>query len=542
MIILPENIQDSHKAIVNLHALLDLKEQDYFSAKAQNDAFVTDILLLKEKNALYLHKLFGASSEKLKFLASNDNRQGILALSSVPEVLPAPAAQTTQVEVPKHTRVIVKRKLEGLLPEGNKFPEHLPREEAPPIDAGPEAGEVMSTKVTETLCVRPSQMFVRVTRRVVRKSEVTGVITQPAVPETPLPRTCVDSSFLAHIIIMKFLWHLPLYRQEQMLRLQGIQISRDTLIRYVISVAGLLGKLYDELLTHVLISESLFADETPVVVQKNGKYTDSRFWPFLGDDSVIFIFAKTRAAKEIEPILKGFKGYLQVDGYTVYESLSNKYPEIILLFCWAHVRRKFADALKHYPAEANQALRFIQALYHVEALGKDDQAKRGRLRQKYSKKILSMMKVWLSKKINEPQTLPKSLLGEAIMYALNRWDGLLRYAENPKLSIDSNPVERAIRPVAIGRKNWLFCASETGAEAACVLYSLISTCKLQGINPSEYLTDVLDRINDHSQLKLKELLPHNWKPLEKNIQKNKIQETNDHEVNSKNSVLATQGS
>lgn len=540
MIILPENIQDAHKAIVNLHALLDSKEQDFSSTRTENDLLKTDNLLLKEKNALYLHRLFGASSEKLKVLASNDNRQGVLALSNVPEVSPAPPAETsatTQVEVPKHTRVIGKRKLEGLLPEGNKFPEHLPREEAPPIDVGPEAGEIMSTKVTETLCVRPSQMFVRVTKRVVRKSEINGVITQAPVPETPLPRTCVDSSFLAHIIIMKFLWHLPLYRQEQMLRLQGIQISRDTLIRYVISVAGLLGKLYDELLTHVLFSERLFADETPVAVQKNGKYTDSRFWPFLGDDSVIFIFAKTRAAKEIEPILEAFKGYLQVDGYTVYESLSSKYAEIVLLFCWAHVRRNFSDAQKHYPTEANQALRYIQGLYRVEALGRGKPEKLGRLRQKYSKKILSMMKAWLSKKINEPKTLPKSLLGGAIMYALNRWDGHIRYVENPKLSIDSNPVERAIRPVAIGRKNWLFCASETGAEAACVLYSFISTCKLQGINPSEYLTDVLERINDHSQLKLSELLPHNWKPL----QKNKIQETSEIEVNSKNSDLAIQG-
>jgi len=345
---------------------------------------------------------------------------------------------------------------------------------------------------------------------VVRKTD-SGKMTQAPVPETPLARCCVDASFLVHVIIQKFMWHLPLYRQEQMLRSQGIKISRDTLIRYVISVASLLGKLYDELLKQVFISERLFADETPVIVQKNGEYTESRFWPFMGDNSIVFIFAKTRSAKEIEPILSAYKGFLQVDGYKVYESLSQKYPEIVLVFCWAHARRKFIDAQKHYPKEATEALRYVQALYRVEKFGKDNSQKLSYLRRRHSVKILALFKVWLTKKLHDPKTLPKSLIAEAIMYTFSRWEGLKRYSTNPSLSIDSNPIERQIRPIAIGRKNWLFCASEVGAEAACLLYSFISTCKLQEIDPAEYLTDILNRINNHNQLKLSELLPHNWK-------------------------------
>lgn len=514
---LPSSITQAHQEIVNLHALMAMKESE-FTSRIQLQSF--EILRLQEKNAELVRKLYGASSEKRVVATRGDGlpQQGELSLGeSVEPSAPEPTiAEPTTVS--SHTRAPSKKKrLEGDLDPEGRFPEHLQRVPVV-IDDGEAAGKVMSKKTTERLCVSPSQFYVEVITRVVRKHE-DGTVVEPPARETPLPRRCVDVSFLVHVITMKFLWHLPLYRQEQMLKAQGIAISRNTLIRYVIDVATLLSRLYDELLKHVFMATEIFADETPVLVGKGKKgqrqFTESRFWPFLGNNSIVFLFAKTRAAKEIEPLLEAYKGYLQVDGYKVYETVARKFPDIVLVFCWAHARRKFIEAEKYFSKEAAEALRYIRVLYRIEGLGKESPPKLLRLRQRFSRRVLTLFKGWLDQQLSTPTLLPKSSLGTAITYTLARWEGLNRYTEDAALSIDSNPIERQIRPVAIGRKNWLFCASETGAESACILYSLIASCKLNGIDPHAYLVDVLNRINDHSQLRLQELLPHNWKPLEK---------------------------
>jgi transposase len=509
----PSDIAASHQEIVNLHALLQARERE-FDQKASAQSY--EILRLKEKNAELLRKLYGRSSEKRILATSSGVVQGVLSLGEGVEA-PARAVEPAAPKTATPKAPSKKVRLEGSIDEQGRFPDDLERRETV-IDEGETAGAVMSTKVTERLCVEPSQFYVEVIKRVVRKQS-DGSIVQPLTPEAVLPRRCVDASFLAYISIMKFQWHLPLYRQEQMLKSQGIRISRDTLIRYVIEVAQLLGRLYDTLLGSVFEAGNVFADETPVLVGKgtkgNRKYTESRFWPFLGNNSIVFVYAKTRAAKEIEPLLEAYEGYLQVDGYRVYETVANKFPDITLVFCWAHARRKFIEAEQYYPEDSKEALRYIRALYRIEEAGRASPEKIPRLRRRFSKKVLDLFKKWLDAKLQEPKTLPKSTLGGAISYALTRWEGLCRYTEDPILSIDSNPIERQIRPVALGRKNWLFCASEIGAEAACVMYSLIASCKLAGIEPHEYLTDVLSRINDHSQLTLHELLPQNWKPLPK---------------------------
>lgn len=513
---LPSDLATSHQQIVNLQALIALREQEL---RSKSD----EILYLKEKNARLLQKLFGRSSEKRVIASSDEKKQGVLSLEE--GCTEKPEATAAPVAVKGHKRAASRPKcLEGELGSNDKFPEHLPRE-VTIIDDGEAAGKVILTKVTERLCVRPSQLYVEEIRRVVRKHD-DGTISQPVVPETPLPRRCVDATFLVHVIIMKFLWHLPLYRQERMLKAQGIEISRDTLIRYVIAVAELLGRLYNALLQQVFEATNIFADETPVLVGKGGKgeraYTESRFWPFLGNGAIVFIFARTRAAKEIEPLLQAYKGSLQVDGYTVYESIAKRFPDIVLVFCWAHVRRKFIEAEEYYPKEAAEALRYIRALYRVEDYaaaheGSPVQAtdRLRRLRARHSTRILKLFKRWIEEQFNDERLLPKSSLGEAIGYTRTRFEGLSRFAHDPALAIDSNAIERQIRPVALGRKNWLFCASETGAEAACTLYSLIASCKLAGVDSQAYLVDVLNRISDHSQLKIKELLPQNWKPLQK---------------------------
>jgi hypothetical protein len=230
-------------------------------------------------------------------------------------------------------------------------------------------------------------------------------------------------------------------------------------------VARLLGKLYETLLTSVFEAPVVFGDETPVLVGKGVKgqrsYSASRFWPFLGGGAVVFIFARTRAAKEIEPYLFSYKGHLQVDGYKVYEKIACQFPEIVLVFCWAHARRKFIEAEAYYPTEAKQALRYIRLLYRVERRAKEQSPERvASLRARFSKKTLTLFKRWLDEKLSDPRLLPKGTLGEATGYVLARWKGLCRYTEDPLLSIDSNPIEREIRPVALGGRNWLFYASE----------------------------------------------------------------------------------
>lgn len=512
---LPSDIAALQQEIEKLRGLLSTQEQE---SRRQLALQIYENQRLKEKNAELIRKLYGCSSEKRRVLETGGGPiQGVLSLGESVPVVEAPRVAPTTVGA--HTRTPSQRKrLQGEVEATGRYPEHLERKQLI-IDEGESAGRIISTKVTERLCVKPSQFYVEEITRVVRKHD-DGSISQPPAPTTPLPRRVVDTSFLIHVILMKFMWHLPLYRQEQMLKAQGILISRDTLIRYVIDVGKLLSLLYDELLKDVFMDDHIFGDETPVLVGKgkhgNKKYTESRFWPFLGNNSIVFLFARTRAAKEIEPILSAFKGYLQVDGYTVYETLAKRYPDIVLLFCWAHARRKFIEAEKYYPTEAGEALRYIRALYRVEARRKEDSERLRRLRCRFSNKILTLFKQWLDERFSDPKLLPKSALGEAIAYTLSRWEGLNRYVDDPRLSIDSNPIERQIRPVAVGRKNWLFCASETGAEAACVMYSLIASCKLNNVDPHAYLVDVLNRINDHSQLKLAELLPQNWKPLQHN--------------------------
>lgn len=324
----------------------------------------------------------------------------------------------------------------------------------------------------------------------------------------------------------KYVWHLPLYRQEQMLKAQGIQISRDTLIRYVIALADLLKPIYVELGVTLFSGEHLFADETPVLVGKRDpdrkRYSESWFWAFLGEAGCAFYHTPSRAFKEVEPLLSSYSGYLQSDGYNVYEKLAKQYPEITLVSCWAHARRKFVDAEKGGNApEAKEALRYVRALYRIEARVRDKGLTPPeilKLRQRFSKRILMLFQRWLKGRAQDPTLLPKSLFGKAIGYTLKRWEQLGRYTGDPMLAIDSNAVEREIRPIALGKKNWLFCTSEGGTEASAIIYSLIASCRLANVDPADYLLDVLERISHHPNSEVQQLLPVNWKALRKNEQ------------------------
>jgi len=492
---LPSDILSSHKKIQELQ-----KENTF----------------LREQLSLTRAKYFGKSSEK-RVAEVSDNQ--LLLLQEVEDQRkPAAAKEAQTITVPAHQRK-KRSSVEGRLPEGVRFPEHLERVEE--VIDEPGVGELVVDKVSERLCARRSAFYVlRIVRRVRKTPE--GKLVTPPLPTAVIERTTTDVSFLVSTILSKFEWHLPLYRQEQMLKAQGISLSRDTLIRYIISCASLLKPVYVALADALFEGAHLYSDETPVLVGKrkdklSKKLTQSYFWGFLGKSGVVFYYTPTRAYKEIEPLIKSYSGHLQVDGYEVYEKLSYNYPEIVLVGCWAHARRYFIDAEKGGNAsDANKALRFIRALYRVEARIKKKSLsppKSVAIRQRFSKKILQLFHDWLKTQSTSLQILPKSLFGKAVSYTLTRWEALCRYTENAVLTIDSNPIERSIRPIALGKKNWLFCDSEIGAESAAILYSLIASCKMAGVDPWDYLTDVLERISVQPATKVAELIPENWKAL-----------------------------
>lgn len=489
---LPADLITSHQEIVRLRGTVEKRDRE--------------IAYLNEQLRLTRLKFFGKSSEKRPLEGSS---QQVTLFPLEPR---APKAEKT--EKISYTRK--KRRVEGNLPEGVRFPDYLERKDEV-VDEG--EGEVRFVKITERLAANVSQFYVKRIIRQIRSRD--GSLTSPAVPPAVLERTSVDVSFLVYIVLAKYMWHLPLHRQEQMLKAQGISISRDTLIRYVIRVAFLLKPIYVALGEGLFSLDHLFADETPVLVgKKKGErksYSNGYFWTFLGGLGCIFYYTPTRAYREVEPLIKTFAGDLQVDGYGVYDRVSRNNPEITLVGCWSHARRKFIDAESGDQSDsAREALRYIRVLYRVERWAREKKLpplEKLKLRQRFSKRVLRLFHRWLKDRIQTPQFLPRNAFGRAVAYTLKRCEALSRYLENPELAIDSNSIEREIRPSALGKKNWLFCASEEGAEASAILYSLIASCKLAGVDPAAYLTDVLERISDHPSTRVQELIPANWARL-----------------------------
>ncbi len=274
------------------------------------------------------------------------------------------------------------------------------------------------------------------------------------------------------------------------------------------------------MLQHVLQSKVLAMDETPIKAgrKQKGKLKQGYFWPIYGeDDEIVFTYHAGRGRQHIESIIKTrFQGTLLTDGYAAYARYVAKTEGVDHAQCWAHTRRKFIEAESNYPELATQMLSYIRQLYRVEdslrenALSND---KKREYRLEHSKPVIGEIVEWCHQQLRQNEFVPKDPLGKAIRYLLNREDELKTFLENPGVAIDANHLEREIRAIPMGRKNWLFCWSELGGEHVGLIQSLISTCKLQGINPHTYLTDVLQRVSQHPAAKVEELTPRLWKDL-----------------------------
>lgn len=362
----------------------------------------------------------------------------------------------------------------------------------------------IGTQTSEQLDFEPARFFVVVhVRRTYACKRCDGPTEQrytTAGPATagPLPKGLAGPGLLAHLVVSKYQDHLPLHRLELIVGRSGLKLARSTLCDWMAGCAGLLTPLVTLMRQRILQSRVLHSDDTPVPFLVPGQTKTSRghLWVYLGDRErpyAVFDFTPTYSRDGPENFLKSYRGYLQADCLSQYEGLYQG-GQVSHVACWAHARRKFVDAQREDEALAAEALAQIGQLYGIERQLKEkygplDDAGRAAYRQEHARPVLAALKGWLE--TQQKVALPRSQLGQAVRYALVHWEALARYTEAGYLAIDNNSAERALRSVAIGRKNWLFCGSEEGGQTAAVLYSVMGSCKAVDINPQRYLAEAL---------------------------------------------------
>lgn len=398
-----------------------------------------------------------------------------------------------------------------------ELPSSLPREVVviePEEDVtdGVKIGEV----ITEVLDYKPGKLIVtRYVRPKYALPDDQGIVIGQ-LPSLPIPRGNVGSGLLAQLVISKFVDHLPFYRQVQMFKRLGVTLAESTVNDWFRGSCDLLEPLYERLKQNLVQEDYLMADETPISVlteDKPGSTHKGYHWVYYSPVKrlVLFDYQKGRGRDGPTQLLKEYRGALQVDGYQAYDAFENK-KQVTLLACMAHVRRKFDEALKNDPSRAEYALGTIQKLYAIEREAREQNMnpeERKALRQGKAVIILEELYSWLNDQLL--QVLPKSAIGIAIAYTLNLWPRLIRYLDDGRYEIDNNLIENSIRPVALGRKNYLFAGSHEGAQRAAMMYSFLGTCKINEVEPFDWLSKVLNRIPDHSIQHLEELLPGNLK-------------------------------
>jgi transposase len=465
--------------------------------------------------------VFGSRQER--FIPATSPEQ--LSLGFQVEAVEQPQ-QTTQTI--SYTRTVSETPKKKETSGRMKLPADLPREQIV-IEPDQDVSDCkkIGEEVSEELEYTPGKFFVRqyVRPKYARLQPQEG---QPGVVIGALPARLIDKGIagpglLAQIIMDKYVDHLPLFRQIERFKRAGITFPISTLTDWVSRTGKELAVLYEAHRKLVLGSGYLEGDETTIKVldkEKRGKTHLGFYWVYRAplENLVLFDYRESRGRAGPKELLTDFKGYLQTDGYEVYEYFG-KVAGITLVGCMAHARRKFKEALDNDRSRAEHVLTLMQKLYELERKAKEtglSYQQRYALRQEEAVPILKELENWM--KENYPAVLPNSPIGKAIAYSLPRWEKLCLYTTDGRLQIDNNLVENAIRPVALGRKNYLFAGSHNAARRAAMIYSLLGTCKINNINPFEWLRDVFERIPTHPINKIQELLPHQWQPTSPHTQ------------------------
>lgn len=458
---------------------------------------------------------FGRSSEKLaREIAQLELALEELEASAAAQGEPPAAAANATPALRPQTK-----------PARRALPSHLPREDV--VHSSPSAcpacgGEVraLGEDSSEVLEYVPGHF--KIIRHVRPKvsCRCCEAIHQAPSPDLPIDRGRPGPGLLAHVLVNKYAAHLPLYRQAEIFARAGVELSRSTMAGWVGQAAWELRPLVEAIAAHVFAADKIHGDDTtvPVLAPGTGKTKTGRLWVYVRDDrpwsssappAAFYCYSPDRRGAHPAQHLAGFRGILQADGYAGFHGIYRQ-NAVVEVACWAHARRKFFDvqAATGSPLAA-EALERLGALYDIEAAirGRPAETRRA-IRQDKAGPLLAGLKAWLEATL--PRISGKGELAGAIRYALGHWAALTRYRDDGRLEIDNNAAERAMRPLALGRKNYLFAGSDDGGRRAAALYTLIETAKMNGIDPEAYLRDVLARIPRHPVKRLGELLPWAW--------------------------------
>jgi transposase len=455
--------------------------------------------------------IFGRKSEKLSSREADLLQMNLFDLGTTPE---------QQEELSEEAVKVAEKKIPKKRAKGTgrmALPEDL-RREIIIIEPTEDVSDCVQIgeEVTEVLDLIPAEFYVkRYLRRKYARPNGEGIAIGQ-LPGRVIEKGIPSDRLIAQMVLDKYVYGLPLHRQIDKYRRLGVNIPASTASDWMLKGWKHLIPLWELLKLMVINQKYLQADESPIKVQdrqhKNNIH-NGYMWVYHApaDKLVLFDYRKSRDQSGPKEMLKDYAGILQTDGYTVYETLYGNHPHIMLVYCMAHARRKFVDALKYDKSKATEVLERMGQLYKLEQDMRDEGLtweQRTQRRQQEAVPVLNDIKKWMDE--NVQKVLPKSPLGQAIAYTLPRWDGLCAYAEHGQIEIDNNMVENAIRPMAIGRKNFLFIGSHDAAEMTAAMYSFMSTCKKNGVHELEWLINVLGRIQSHNHKELYQLLPNNW--------------------------------
>ncbi|MGQ1948315.1 IS66 family transposase [Geofilum sp. OHC36d9] len=510
---------------------LEAQNKELTSVVAEKDQ---QIKKLTDQLAWFRHKYFSKSSEKFIKEDPNQRKLDFDGIEVLPEELAATEEADKEIVEYERRKVVREKKKPVRLP----IPEELRREvEVIEPEGIQDNWERIGVEVTEILEHKPGELYVRrierpkfATKQPAAEKQIdqsiqeeTVAIRIAAMPMLPLPRSNAGPSLLAELLMNKYFYHLPFNRQIAMLNMVNFKLAASTVNGWFQGGCDLLRALYFCLKDKVLASDYIQVDESTIPVIDNEKHKAQKAYLWMVrsvmDDLVFFHYDKgSRAQKVVVDLLKKFQGAIQTDGYQAYSIYEQK-KGVLLLGCWAHARRKFSESVSEDQAGAEYALAQIAKLYRVEQMADDQKLsyeQRAELRKRLAYPIMRAFEKWIE--AYYPKAIPGGRMSKALSYTYNIFGRLSRYHLDGRYLPDNNLAENAIRPLAVGRKGYLFCGNDDAAENAAVMYSLLGCCKTCDVNPREWLTYVFSKIamyNANYELDLAELLPHNWKKTNK---------------------------